>query len=432
MSKPHQVDFSKLVSAYIESSEEANVFSPASMVAHMKAHHQARQWATRSCPTGPVDWKDHFINENLGFESLDAGHIAELLRIPEWCLEPIVDQFLDLAGTPCARDSQEADAVEASIVAFILAPSEDVAKTHPVLQRIPNAVDLLGEIENARKKELATWMGGERMSPVVLTTHADTPDGLKQLLPGRLELWVSVTVDANNIECNEPDIFALTASLIHVREDGSAEPVGVMEASLIPTCVYGLEKSPEQIWEFMDAHSNQLNEAWRSIHGEFLPRSGFPDLDDFLESFDEPNYGAGSICVPWILVDERFRGHHLSATMINQIGALCSLCPTFIDQLERPIGEATEDEEAMRIESILEENPIRLFVMAIPGTPPEERRLVNPLMRESVVKDGAAVKVADAQVERRRFALTRYFQRAGSQSENYRVHVYNPYDYTPT
>lgn len=427
MRAPPDVDFSSLVQPYLWLAGAGASFSPAMMVAKRAAALEARRLAALPVPPGPVDWKGYFIDTDCDHETADASDIQDLLNLPDWCMEPIVDHFLDLAGIQGADE-----AVIASLEAFFRAPSEAVAKSHPILQRVPNPIEALAEIQNARKKELATWMGGETMAPVVLNAPVQTPPGLKTLLPGRLELWVSVKVDPNNIERSEPDIFDMEASLIHVREDGSGEPVGLMMGSLIPTSADGFEKDPESIFEFMDAHSNELNTVWRTVMGDFLPRAGFDDLETFMDSFDESDDDEGvSLCTPWILVDERFRGHEMSLLMMNELTAVCR------EALDFSFGHATlaepsiPDGSDIAISCILEANPVRLFVVAVAGTPHREVRRVNPLKRTSVDKD-CSVKVVDQQAERRRLALGRHFKRADSSGEHFRTHVYNPFDYTPT
>ena len=201
----------------------------------------------------------------------------------------------------------------------------------------------------------------------------------------------------------------------------------------------------------MDAHSQLFNDVWKAIHGQFLPSIGMSDLRSLANHFNDPS-GVG-ICIPWLWVAEKFRGRGVSRDLLNATARVCADASRWAcrgaDQEPEPElqpDEGLEVEEgldldleeeleamdfAMSPRTMLEDNPIRLYVLPIEGTPLKGSQKIDVLARSSLGREGPRRDVEPA-IERRRIALDRHFRRAGDPSEAFYVHTYNPWDYPAT
>jgi hypothetical protein len=148
--------------------------------------------------------------------------------------------------------------------------------------------------------------------------------------------------------------------------------------------------------------------------------------------------------MPWLCVPEDYRHKGVSEFLLTVVTEVCANASQFVVDDSPPLSsepiaealheDADEGDEESSDEgpvAMLEENPIRLYVIAVEGTRPDGRQIANPRARSSLVKEGAK-KVVDREVERQRLALNRYFKRVSSASETFHVHTYNPWDYPNT
>jgi hypothetical protein len=154
---------------------------------------------------------------------------------------------------------------------FIRSPTNEVAESNGVLRLIPNAVELMRGIEVARRHQLAKAICSTNGEPVALRAPVEAPAALAAVLTGRLELWVWVGADSNNMEHDAPDVFVISALLIDARLDGEGQIVGVLLGQYLPTHTRGEYVGKDALFDIMDAHSQHLNDG-RRFTASFCPR----------------------------------------------------------------------------------------------------------------------------------------------------------------
>jgi len=417
--------------------ETGYLLAPEDMLAEIAACRRLYAAAQSACPEVTVDWADVYA------EDYPQGRFVDLidgLSDPDQrAAETIFNYLLALIA---AKEKTSVDDLDESmwerVGEFMEDPSADVAARTGIDVLIPNVVDLMREIEAARQYHFALWVCQNNPAPLLLRGTVDVSPKQPGLLAGDLELWVWVAPDSNNIEHTAPDIFVISASLVHRPPAESAELVAFVGGKLVPMFMNYSHVFSDDIFEIMDAHSAMLNDVWKTIQGEFLPALGLDEFDELSDMFLDDEAPGAAICVPWICVHEKFRGCELSKVMLKAVANASqdvgSWCHS--DTITGKDGSEADEEDETTGDlpttfAMLADNPIRLFVLPIEGTRPADTEFANPWARGDLGKD-APRKVVDMKVEQRRKGLENYFLHPESAYESFFVHAYNPWDYPIT
>lgn len=231
-------------------------------------------------------------------------------------------------------------------------------------------------LSKVRVNQLARRTLHEGVAPMVMRVpikQALRPESLKQ---GALEFWIQITPDANNIERSHPRIYVIKANLVHVPEGSDATALAVLHAHYLPEpCMDRF--SLDQV---TDAHSFELHTAYQVALGGPLAAA---------QRIRGEFKGAG-ICVPWVIIDEPYRGEKLFALMLDQLANATRWPDDFVIELRgRPYPEEDDDEgpffdeleylnedlplqHLQGVIGVVDCNPITLFLLQIPDQAPDE------------------------------------------------------------
>lgn len=380
-----------------------------------------------------------------------------LTQTPDWVADEATEVFFD-------RLDRRGTTIDESLVNELDAAIANVMQGQTAcFPSIPGEED----VGQWFRTFFANWRSGcvrsvcrETIEPVVLHAVAPLPPPVASVIPGKTEVWVWVSPDNNNIEHESPDIFNVNASLVWEQSPGDHVILAAIKARLLPTAFPGKENDGANLFEVMDAHSQGLNDVWKTIKGEVLPAFDADTMWELSSMFGSET--GGSLCVPHIVVNEAFRGHRLGVFLLRSVGEVLSRADDFAFDLagtssvspadgvcegvatgvnvgdmnggEDDVDDDWDDEEDRAASSpgwlheVLANNPIVLVVLPIEGERPIERPVRGILARGSLAKEGPR-RVRDKGVEARRVALGTYFLSLNADQPGFHVHAYNPWDY---
>lgn len=426
-------------------------FNPAEMTAEIEALQRIRRFVANASPQ-QVDGYASYAEPGY---SGSYSNAAKLLFMSAWDADDALEYIARVAS---ARGVSISDDCFEKIAKWVESGA-DLAGHGPEIAGIPEASELVRRVVETGRLEFAREVLSAALAPSVLKGDFTLPTS-GEGRPGKaVELWVWVAPDSNNIEPQNPDVFVLSAVLV-VRADDTqrGEVIAGLGGVLVPTIVGGKFNNGAALFEVMDAHSQLLNDVWKTVKAEVLPALGAQSVLELAGRF---TLGGGSICVPWVVVSERHRGNGLGEFMLRAVAATiesadsCSWpCEVSGDDMqtyremtanESVDGDDDEDwdddeewtpQDGMAnpgwITNVLIENPIVLMVLAIEGTVPETSRVVNATLRSSTAKEGPR-RVVDEKAEIRRRKLTKYFLAMNETKQRaFHVHTYNPWDYPNT
>lgn len=415
------------------------VFAPNVMAENALAYQQVQEAARQNSPEGPINWEDWFMDVYPNGQSF-TEIVKDVKNIPEWCIEPIYNYLAEAAETANGKPFEDLSRETINgLFAFINEPTDEIAKTNPILKVLPDAHKMMLDIEAARRTQYAKIMCQRCPQPIALQATLLTPEQLKIKYEGVFELWVWVSPDSNNINPEKPDIYLLSASLLFypAATPDKAELIGILSGHYIPTSNADHVIHHSDLLEVMDAHSQMLNDVWKSIYGELLPSLSKDDIQELADDIDD----YVGICVPWISIAAPHRGNKLALYLLHAVAGVCAEAGTHA--YENEIADDHQDEDDDDVDdwleeddgeyspfTMLEENPICLYVLPIEGTRPEVMDW-NPIARTSLEKLPPK-KVLDMDIERRRAGLCRYFGSINDTQTAFVLHTYDPWSYTNT
>lgn len=422
----------------LPSSVSSYLWNPVDMVKTVtEAKLASERLATLDTPSREgeiIDWKgiiaeDGGLGESL-HDALQAINGLHKAYSDLW-LEVIANLYLQHNGQEFDFDSltDEDDSIYED---FMRAPNENDASKHPLLKHLPN----IAERVRSSQQECNYWFLKQSLEyhhrPTVLWAEICTPSHWRQQ-PKTLEVWMHIAADTNNIESDDPWVFEFSTVLVERKDRGRASLVAAMCGHYIP----GYRNNTllgDGFFDVMDAHSAMLNDVWKAVIGDFLPKNGFADMDDFAEYCNSYNsaFIAPGIAVPSLYVTPVYRGQRI-AEMLLQCAHELTEGAQFSNYLnhQNVRGGYTGDDYDELEEEGFETSPINLFVLAIEGTRPSEVLLAMPWMAGNLRKLGPPSNL-DPIKERRREKLLSYFDGMDSEDNPFRLQCYNPWDYPVT
>jgi hypothetical protein len=384
------------------------------------------------CPKGWDDYYSDGWHERLG----SPADLERFLRL-DWIVEEIYDQVSvwDNIEPADEGDGTDEESETDTLMDFILNPSAEGAKAFPGIADDPVAFIRQVkqfELQKAARQILAL---GETLN---LRTPLVEVDGL----PGPLELWLQLVPTACIDDDDEnPLVFSLRASVALHQPDAAPRLIAYLSGPYVPVC----DMHPSTFFEACDAHSQELNDVWRSINAAFMARNKAAinalGLEVIAACFDsrakqiadldrldllELRFG---LCAPWIEVHPDFRGRGVAEWMMLNIFH-ASDNPESTCYMDGTPFEESDDDSAKRTTSrgmveMLRYSPIRLFCIAVPGSPNEARGRRNILARAGDAKLPSPA-VLDLSIERRRRGLLRHFEAINAKNLGVYIHAYDP------
>lgn len=303
---------------------------------------------------------------------------------------------------------------------FVQAPSAELAQGHPLLRLIPDPVEFARSYASKRFCENVIRVCDPRDAEDLFVVESE--------VAGReVTMALSIKASGESADGSLPlQMFDFHASFWS-RDPASRDDRQQAVAVLIGTHVKLVDEedeaaSDEMVLDSMDAHSQLLNDAWRAVTYEFLPKTGSGSLEEHVAELDPSDAALA------VLEVEQRPGNGIPLAQLLQ-----AFLEAFDDQesaslgcaMNEPLGALEEDEPDLPLGYL--PRPFAL-VFSVPGTQPDAPAMHNILTRSVPVK---RARKRDSALEAARDKYVAGLFAMESELD-VSVVVFDPWDYAPS
>lgn len=384
-----------------------------------------------------IDWSDYLENEFI------YGYRPEEFTITKpsdhelsaW-FDYVINSYLKKNGSVKNIFDQISDQELYEINTFFINPTKEVAEKNKYLSSIENAVGIAKKMMAQRSKMIAQEIVDYYQKPLCLKMPLDNIEysnpKIAGLIKGKLECWIFFCHSYQGIGPNDLD----DANLLHFetifvdnQDDINSTIVASASGMYLIPCKGEYAMNKQSFRDLMDAHSPDLNDAWKVIIGEYIPSL---KLNSLREYYDYTHVTMPGMVYIVIEVNPVYKGMHFSKTIFDTIREMTFGPDLFNVMDDREIEEIFD--YPINVDNWINDlraAPATLFVIHIAGSEPEEDDCtIDFLNIYNPKKSPCKVRYIDSAAELKRIKLNDYFNKLNKQSRDYDIVTYNPWDYS--